>query len=180
MSGYMVQLFLDVSREELGEAVVAQALASLPADVARTLTSATAVGWLPISASERLVDALATAAQMGVVPLRQRIVPAATKKGMGGVWRALLRLTSPEALVQRTPAIYARGRSQGRLVVTRVGEGSAELSLVGWPDVPDGQLHSVALSTQTILRMSGRAESVVTWTRAPDGGRFFVRFAAFV
>ncbi len=176
MSGTMIQLFVDGATDELGAEAVARARASLPEETRRTLEHITAVSWVPIAMVEELIEALADAGGLSVNVLRQRVVPPATRKGFHGVWRALLRFTGAEALIRRTPKIYARGRNVGKLEVTEVGHGVAELALTGWPDVPEGQLQSVALSIQTILRMSGRPRAVVSWRSEPGGGGFTVRW----
>ena len=54
-------------------------------------------------------------------------------------------MTSDEALIKRTPLIYARSRNTGQLSSRLVAPQHSEVQLSGWPEVSDRTLRTIGM-----------------------------------
>jgi hypothetical protein len=84
----------------------------------------------------------------------------------------LIRLTSDEALVRRTPAYYSRAFNIGTLASTIPEPGRVSLTLSGFPGAPDFSLRGVAWGIETVMTVAGRKNVRVVYTRTGDGASF--------
>lgn len=160
--------------ELCGAEAVEAGLATLPEEDRRIFEAAPARPWVPLRITTRAVDAIAEAAGEEPEGLADRAVRLATERTMTTVWRVLLRFTSNRALLQRTPLIYGRTRNVGRLSVTALEEGSAELVLSEWPRIPPRQARLLAVNMETLLALAGRREVRCHWKRTDDGAIYRV------
>jgi len=97
---------------------------------------------------------------------------------MRTLWRVLLRFTSAEALITRTPILYARARNIGRLEARTVAPGLAELTLTEWPGASERSIRTLAVSVETILTIAGRRNVKVGWRLTVDGAAYRVSWRA--
>src|SRR5690606_30243039 len=94
------------------------------------------------------------------------------------IWRLLLRFTSDDAIIRRTPLFFARGLSRGQLAAQMTGRGRAEIRLTGWPGVSPMQLNGISAAIEAVLLCAGRRQVQVEAQRPLDGGRFEARWVA--
>jgi hypothetical protein len=156
----------------VGAASVRRALDSLPPSTREIYESATPLTWIPYGVMRDVHDAYARQSGRSVEDLLEDVLPKAIERSFATVWRLLLRFTSDEALVARTPLLYTRTRSRGTMTarVVQPGEGVAELT--GWASIPQRDIHALAISIRTFLTLAGRAKVSVRGERTASGARF--------
>jgi hypothetical protein len=172
-------VMLDVTREledMLGSEYVALARAALTHEQRVELEEVTAVSWVRMSTSSAFIDAMGAVSGRDPEPLIDEAARRATVRTFKTVWRMLLRLTSDEALVKRTPMIYARGRNVGQLEARLIAPGTAELYLTRWPDPPPRQIRLIGISTEVVVGLAGRREVRTECERKRDGARIVLRW----
>lgn len=152
------------------------ALAQLPSDVAAELEALTAVSWWPLTSLGTVLDTVAQVAGLEPEAMVDETVRRSIDHTFKTVWRLLLRVTSVEAMVKRTPVIYARSRNVGQLQAHVLSPGHAEITLMGWPDVSERQMRVLSISIQRIVEISGRKDVAMIYARAPEGARFQLRW----
>ena len=178
MSGTALLDGLQSLEEIIGAEALESARAALNPLQKEQLASATAVTWIPMTTSLALFEAAAKLSGRDADPLLDEVVRRTATRLMRGVWRMLLRLTSDDALVKRTPALYARGRNVGQLSARLLEPGRAEILLTGWPDVSDRQLRMISVSNAVILELAGRRGMQQTYARTRGGARFELHWRA--
>jgi hypothetical protein len=155
----------------LGPEKTALALATLPADMREEYLGLLPVSWCSIETSRAVLVATAEAAGEPVRAFQRKVVRLGIERTVRTVWRPLLRVLGDEALLKRTPLLYAKAYTRGELAVV-FGAARAEFFLTGWPGVPESEADGLAVGIETVLDCSGRREASVTWERMADGARF--------
>ncbi len=135
-------------------------------------TGATPVGWLPIAVLERVFGETAVELGRTISDLHSEVARVSIERTMRTLWRMLLRLTSDQALISRTPVIYAKSYNRGRLLAEIPRSGHAEVKLVDWPTVPDWPLRATRIGIETVLRIAGREGVEVSYTRDATGAAY--------
>lgn len=176
MSGALVLEHRRMLSDILGPERFARVLETLPADVRREYDEITPVTWPAVRTAELVMRLAAAELGRDFVELHEHVARSGVEKTLTTLWRLLLRFTSDEALVARTPRIYARALNRGELVPRIVAPGHAEIRIAGWPDIPDFSVRGVRIAIETVLRLAGREEVVVTAERRPDGPYFLARW----
>jgi hypothetical protein len=158
----------------VGTPTLERALGSLSVADREAYLGVLAVSWVPLEVVERVLLAVAHEAGRDVASLHLEAARIGVERALRTVWRLLLRFTSDEALVSRTPSIYAKGFNVGRLVTQIPSPGRAVVRLCEWPvaHCPDYPLRGTAVGVETVLALSGRKAAKVEWERAPHGGVF--------
>jgi len=160
----------------VGRDVVARAIASLPTGLVEEARVIVPAAWVRAD----LVDALfsAIAHEAGRPP--EELFPLAIERGvqrtLHTVWRALMHLSTDAAIVKRTPSLFARSYSRGRLTSNFIGDGTADVELVDWPDVSRFRLIAIASGIRAVLRVAGRKDVHVTTDRTSEGAKFRARW----
>ena len=160
----------------VGREVVARALGSLPGGLVEEARAIVPAAWV----RAELVDALfsAIAHEAGRTP--EDLFPLAIERGvqrtLHTVWRALMHLSTDAAIVKRTPSLFSRSYSRGRLTADFTGEGTADVELVEWPDVSRFRLIAIASGIRAVLRVAGRKDVRVTSERTSEGAKFRARW----
>jgi hypothetical protein len=172
-------LELKRSLEELcGVNAVAAALQKVPLQVREEFEPITLLAWVPVLTVSAVVDQIALEVNRDPEQLMDDAVRRATERTMRTMWRLALRLTSAEALITRTPILYARARNIGRLEARTVSPGVAELTLTGWPGATERSIRTLAVSVETILTLAGRRNVKVGWRLTEDGAAYRVTWRA--
>jgi hypothetical protein len=170
---------LDLTREleeMIGSEVVALARSALTHEQRVELEEATAVSWVRMSTSSAFIDAVGAVSGRDPEPLVDEAVRRATVRTFKTVWRMLLRLTTDEALVKRTPLIYTRGRNVGQMESRLIAPSTAELLLTRWPDPPPRQMRLIGISVEVVVGLAGRRDVRCDCERKRDGARYLVRW----
>jgi hypothetical protein len=170
---------LDLVREleeMIGSQYIELARAALSPEQRNELEEVTAVSWVRMSTSSAFIDAAGSVSGRDPEALVDEAVRRATARTFKTVWRMLLRLTTDDALIKRTPMIYARGRNIGQLDARLLGPGSGELILSRWPDPPPRQIRVISISVEVVLGLAGRRDAHCEYERKRDGARFALRW----
>lgn len=169
VSGALAANLRGVVRELLGDAAVDTALRRVPRDVADEFEAVTSLGWVRISTFETVFTELAGSAGKTVSELHSEVARVSIERTMRTVWRMLLRVTTDNALISRTPVIFARSYNRGRLSAAIIAPGRAELTLSDWPDAPDWPLRATRIGVETVLRLAGRKDARASAERRSHG-----------
>ncbi len=156
VSGTIVSEHRKLFAERLGSDLVDRALAKLPTDVRGLVIEAMPSGWIPLSAFESAYEVVAKEAERDVPGFHTEIGRLAIERTFSSVWRVLLRVTTDNALVTRTPVIFSKSYDCGKLVARIDKPGEAQLVLTEWPDVGEFPLRSLSNGVVTVLRLAGR------------------------
>lgn len=172
VSGTIVNGLVVVAKETLGESVVARGLAMVPKDAAALVLAALPGQWIPIAGAEVAFSGVARAVGRDWASLHSELSCLSVERAVKTFWRVLLRFTSDEALVARTPVIYGKSYNRGRLVPRITGPGRGQVDLVDWPDVPEWPIRGSRSGIETVLRVSGRKDVHVEGQRTPTGATY--------
>jgi hypothetical protein len=177
ITGTIVRAHLDKLESVAGRSIVAQALGALPPEDAETLRTVSPLGWVPVRVFDRFYEEVAERARRDVAALHWEVGRECTVDTFRTVWRMLIRFTSDEALVSRTPLLYARTYDTGRLEAEVRGPGEAVLTLTGWPRVPLFVRRGLCVGISTVLGLAGRRDVTIRDFESRDGAVFKVRWS---
>ncbi len=165
------------SYEELvGAETVANGLATISPAAQGALEHINPLDWIPNTVVAEIVEAMGRAASMDCETLLDRAVRLAVRRTFRSVWRVLLRFTSDDALISRTPMIWSKSRNTGKLESRRVAPGHGVVLLTGWPEVTDRHARTLGVSLETVLTVAGRRDVRWTWERTRSGASFDIRW----
>jgi hypothetical protein len=176
VSGMATRDLLRTLEELVGSEHYAHAFTQLPTELRSELDALTAVSWLPLTSLSLVLDEVAKASGREVEAMVDEAVRRSIDRTFRTVWRMLLRVTSVEAMLKRTPVIYAKSRNIGQLEARLVEPCHAELVLSGWSDVSERQLRVLAVSIQRVVELSARHDVQISFARTPQGGRYQLRW----
>jgi hypothetical protein len=116
------------------------------------------VSSVPVATQQALYDALALEVGVPADQLHVEMVRRSTARVVRTVWRLLLRFTSDEALVSRAPILFRKSFCQGKLEVTQLVPGRAQLTVSEWPRMPAFSQRGLRIGIATILALAGRKD----------------------
>jgi hypothetical protein len=155
----------------VGADVVARALARLPAEERQAYEDATSVTWLDCDVVEHVYEAIAMESGRDVASLQAEVMRAGVHRTVHSIWRILLRFTTDNALVTRTPLFYRKVFDKGELVSRVVERGRAEIEMRGFPEMSDFHLRGLLVGIQCVLEAAGRRAVRMRSERTRDGAR---------
>ena len=174
VSGQVMLDQIRVMEEVAGREALDAARATLPPEAQAELESILPVSWIDSGITNDYVYALAR--QLGRDPekLQVEIVRRGVERTLTTLWRILLKFTSDEALVKRTPLLYSKTYDVGELVSRIEMPGRVDAELRGWPvpEVPRLDLIGLAMGIETVLRCAGRKDARVRFEARPHGAIF--------
>ncbi|MBX3248515.1 MAG: hypothetical protein KF901_15165 [Myxococcales bacterium] len=156
----------------VGVATVRAALQRVSPEVRASYEGITPMTRIPTADVEAVYYAVAEEAGRDPLVLHREIVRNAVEAALKSIWRLLLKFTSDDAIIRRTPLFFSRGLSRGELSAQLVGPGHAEIRLVGWADVSVMQINGISAAVEAVLLCAGRRQVEVEGTRTLDGARF--------
>jgi stage V sporulation protein SpoVS len=165
-----------VFRQVVGDGAVDQAFASLSSEHQQILESAVPAAWIPVAVIDVFYEAIARCAGQDLNSFYPEVVQLGITQALRSVWKVLMRLTTDRALLSRTPIIYARGHSVGRIQTTIDAPGKATVVLSGWPGVPELRRVGVGANIQAVMDVAGRKGVSVRYDRTVDGAVYHVRW----
>lgn len=168
-SGAIVLDTLRSMREVVGEPEVRSSMERLDAEARLFFAGLTTLTWVPASMVEHLFDVVASSTGRARDALQDEVGRRGVERTLNTLWRVILRVTTDNALVSRTPLLFSKTYDRGALTSRLVRAGSAEIVLAGWPDVPDFHARGVAIGIETVLKCAGRKGARVTWARRVSG-----------
>jgi hypothetical protein len=173
VSGTLVSALLVVARESLGDDVVNAALDRTSSEDSERVRNALPGEWIPIRVVETAFGAIAEVAGRDLPGLHVELARVSVDRAVKSLWRLLLRFTSDEALVMRTPVIFGKAYNRGKLVPSIPSPGRGEVELREWPDVPEWAIRGTRVGIETVLRAAGRKDVRVEGHRT-NGGAVYV------
>jgi hypothetical protein len=172
LAGQSVRDLMWAFEQLLGQERASRALAAVPEPHRSAYVGADPHGWVAYDTVVAAHERMAAEAGTTMEELLERAVPLAVEHAFSTVWRVLLRFTTDEVLIARTPLLYSRTRSKGRMTASRTAPGRAVCEVSGWPDMPPRDVRSIAISIETVLRLAGRKEVATVTETGPSGPRF--------
>jgi hypothetical protein len=172
LSGVNVMFVRELLLEKLGKDGLERLKAAMPADARQAYFEATSVDWVPVHYVNILNTRAAELLNMSVMEFTTTMARTSVERTLHTVWRILLRFTSDEAIVTRTPVFFTRSFNMGKLATEIQGSGMARIRLTEWPDAPQLTLVGIQVGIETVLRVAGRKEVRVNLHRTPEGAEF--------
>lgn len=158
----------------MGERCVRRALETLPEEM--RLEYESPVAWVDYAIVVEAHRAIAEQAGISMESMLEAAVPLAVERSFKTVWRVLLRFTTDEALIARTPLLYGKTRSKGVMSARVTSPGVAVAEVEGWTGMPPRDVRALAISIETLLRLAGRKGVRVQGESTPGGARYTVRW----
>ena len=169
ISGALITQHRTILVELVGEAVLASALARLSSADRDAIESATSLSFIPIRTADAMYRAIGKESGRDYVQLHEQVSRTAVDRALKTIWRLLLRFTSDEALVARTPVIFTKAFPQGVLVSRITGPGRAEIRVDSWPNMPEYAIRGTRVAVESVLRLAGRSNVKITSEATPTG-----------
>jgi hypothetical protein len=162
----------------LGAEHVIRALARIPEDERVRFTHCTALDWVPADLCVRCFEAVADDIDWPAERLVTTVSRVGAEMTVHRIWKLLLRFTSDEALIKRTPIMYGKTYNTGQLSTEFPFPGRAILRLTDWPNVH--ALHVVGLGAGIVrvLELAGRTDVRLTVDHLASGAVYNVRLGA--
>jgi hypothetical protein len=173
VSGALACGLREVVAELAGASAIDRALGRLPADVRTAYSGALPVGWVPIRVMEAVFKEIASEMSTSVSELHVRVARTSIERTFRRFLRMLLKVTTDQALVSRTPVIFARSYDCGRLEAKIPEPGRGVITLLDWPDAPEWPLRATRVGIEAVLGIAGRRDVRVTCSRTSSGAIFF-------
>lgn len=169
ISGALITQHRAILVEYVGEPVLTRALASLsPAD-RESIVGATSLSAIPIRVADTLYRAIGRESGKDYVLIHEHVSRMAVEGALKTIWRLLLRFTSDEALVARTPVIFTKAFPQGVLTSRVTGPCLAEIRVVEWPHMPEYAIRGTRVAIESVLRLAGRTNVKLAVEPTHDG-----------
>lgn len=175
-SGAMLLNLWLALREIVGAEAYEAGLASLAESEREEIVSAQAISWVRMRTSFALVEAAAKAAKRDPEKVYDEAVKRSVVLTYRGVWKVLLRFTSADALLTRASMMYSKSRNWGKMSAALLGPGRAELRVTEWPQMHDRWIRSIAISSATILELTGQRKAEYSYNQTRDGAVIRMRW----
>jgi hypothetical protein len=172
MSGAVMTIGRETTREIIGEAAYERALASVPAAIAAEYRRVTPLTWVPLSIVEPVILAMGEAAGRDPLDLQDQVARTTVERSLRSIWRVFLKLTWNEALLSRVPVIYAKSYNRGRLVTSSPRRDRAIVELVDWPDAPAHIVRTTRVGLEVTFQAAGRERARVSLERTATGALY--------
>jgi hypothetical protein len=173
ITGTMVRSHLEALRERVGTAAFEQVLSEMSTEQQEELGLVTPLSWVRIATLNDLYGRLGPLVGLSLEELHVEIASLVVGKAVTTVWRALLRLTTDDMLISRSPVLFKRAYQQGRLEVRRAAPGHAQIEVVEWPSMSDFAMRGLRVGIESTLRAAGRKHARGTARRTPGGAVLF-------
>jgi hypothetical protein len=177
LSGTNVVFVRDLLLEKLGPEGVERLKAAMSPEARQSYFEATSVDWVPVDYVNQMNTRAAEVAGSTVMEFTTTMARLSVERTLHTIWRILLRFTSDEAIVTRTPVFFSRSFNRGKLATEIVGKGMARIRLTEWPDVPQLTLVGVMVGIETVLRVAGRKDVKVNLHRTAHGAEFLATWS---
>jgi hypothetical protein len=162
--------------EVVGQPVVDRAVASLSTASRAEFGAIVPASWVRAALVDEVFGAISDAAGRAPIELFPEAIERGVHRTLSTVWRALMHITSDAALIRRTPSVFARTYTRGRLSARFLGTARAEVELVEWPDVTQTRLIAISSGIRAVLRIAGRKQVHVEIERTADGAKFHAQW----
>jgi hypothetical protein len=169
VAGMTVLQTRKVLEEMYGAATLAAAISKLPPGDRARYDETIAVSWVPTRILDQVTVELGLLTGRLPESIQRSAARTSVERTFRTAWRILLRVTTDEMLVTRTPSFYSRSFSVGALTSKIPRPGVAEIVLHAWPDVSDLQIAGLAAGIEATLIVAGRQGVHMATRRTSDG-----------
>ena len=152
--------------------VLKRAVETMDSAAQAALAALTPVGWCRLETAEGLFDLVARSVGRTTLDLHAEAARVGLERTMKGMWRVLLRLTTDDALIRRTPLLYSKTFDRGDMSARIVEKAHAEIRVVGWPTITPMQLQGIGIGILTVLDVAGRKDVRVTREKTATGALY--------
>jgi len=146
-----------------------RALSKVPSTVREEFLNASSMSWVSTTTDYAVHDAVAQELGREAVPFHEEILREAVDRSFKTLWRILLRFTTDEALVARTPAIYARTRNAGEMTSRLTEKGRAQCVLKNYPSITARDAKSITVGLSVVMTLTGRKNVNIAFQKTDDG-----------
>jgi len=174
VAGTRILAMRAVIADRFGTGPIERALATVPPDVRAEYEQVSSIAWMRASTDYVVHDAIAAVLDREPLAFHEEVLRAAMDRSFKTLWRILLRLTSDEALIARTPGIYRRTRNVGQMVVRTNAPGRAEFVLTHYPGIGSRDVRSIGAGLEVVLSLTGRTNARATARPAQDGATYLL------
>ncbi len=174
--GIALHALARTARTQWGDGVLAEIRTRLPADVAAQTDGPELepLRWYPSSH----VVAWHRAMYEGPCKYDERefadVVQRSLDYSMGIVRRTLMRVLTPEILIEQAARLWREFQTHGEMTVTRLGQGSVRMTLAGHPFVEDPVSRKVVAIMSRHMAARSRAKEVRESHAMDAAGRLVV------
>ena len=176
VAGTIVTFHRQMLEQELGATVVRQALENLEREQREEILNALPISWVRHVTFEALYLECMKLSGRDLVTVHTEIVRRGVEHRVRNLWKIVVRLSGANALMARSPMIYEKSYSIGKMSVTQVGPGDARIVIDEWPDTPEMAIRGVRVGTQTLLALAGFKNVQVVCKALPDGAEIRATF----
>jgi hypothetical protein len=178
VAGARVLAMRAVISEQFGPSTIDRALVHVAPDVRTEYEQLTSIAWVRSSTDYTVHDAIAAVVGREPLGFHEQMLRAAMARSFKTIWRVLLRLTSDEALIARTPGIYRRTRNVGQMAVQANTRGRAEFELTQYPGIGPRDIRSIGAGLEVVLSLTGRANAHAVARRTLNGAIYTLTWRA--
>lgn len=172
LSGAIVLRNIESFRRLVGTDAVDRGFDALPEAQRARLMAAVPAAWIATEDVDDLYAAIAEEAGMELMSIYPTVVRDGVEQTLRSVWKVLLRVTTPRALLKRAPLVYGRSHSIGTAAPTVLGPGRARVDLTGWPGMSNMRRVGVATGIETLLAVAGRKNPKAAFEATDEGAIF--------
>lgn len=176
VSGTLIGGLLTVAKETLGADVVERGFSNASREARLIVEGAMPGQWIPLDAAEHAFSEIARAAGRDWATLHVELARVSVDRAFKTFWRLLLRFTTDEAIISRTPLFYSKSYNHGRMETRFIRGNMGETAIVEWPGIPDWPIRGSRAGIETVLTAAGRKDVRAEPRRTPDGAVFAVRW----
>ncbi|MFW6049916.1 MAG: hypothetical protein ACODAU_02010 [Myxococcota bacterium] len=169
LAGSLVVDQRETLRVLLGDDGYGRVLDAVPREAREEYEQALGVSWVPTEVVDEVVRTAARYVGRPLLEFHSDLTRRNLERTLRGIWRVLLRFTSDQALIQRTPVFYRKSYDTGALEGSIPEPGHAVSTLRGYPGISDVQLTGLRVGIETVLSMAGRLDVRGRHRRTADG-----------
>ncbi len=172
VAGARIVAMRELVEQRHGRAVLDRALRTLPAEVRDEYLNATAVSWVRATTDYSVHDAVAAALGQPAQAFHLALLREGLARSFKTLWKVLLRLTTDNALIARTPTIYKRTRNTGEMQSRLLAPGHAVLELRQYPGITARDGAALAAGLEVVFSLTGRNNARSNVVMVEDGANF--------
>ena len=159
-----------------GQAAYDAALKRMPPAALDEYESVTPFSWCANTTLMAMTEAMAKETGKSREEITVQMVTRGTEITFSGVWRILMRITTPDAMLRRVATLRRKSCNRGEIIPERLTSGHVLLRLIDWPQMPANNALGMAAGIETIMRLTGRKDPKVKWSRVDGEVHFNVYF----
>ena len=176
LAGPIFSAHMRILRQIAGETTFARALSRLDPDVQLAVNTSAAIGWVPFTVIEAVVNAVADESGRTVEALQREMVFTTTKDVLSGMWKLLAKALSPELIVSRIGLLWSRTYHPGKIHAESPAPSTVIVRVSEFGTPSDYLLRGMSFTLEALLTELGRRAVRVKTERTADGAVLHVQW----